>query len=269
MACQTYLSMIELQQISRVDTQIISPQSGKAIIHPIMDNVLGTFLLTNPNNEISFLIKQSLLPILNSFQTLNKIDKPLKGLEMLQNEFPFISPNMGKSQIKNAVKWMYRTKSPSVCVDFLNRIQTITNMYLKLYGYSIGYDDIRISPEIHKFKNETIKKAKKNVKQYLKEIYEKQIKITKADVELKIFNDLNRTRDEIGQMVMSKITKNNSFFTIIKSGAKGNILNISQILGTFIFFCFLRFKVAININNKQDQWVNKIFNVKRKTAEFQ
>lgn len=232
MACQTNLSMTELQQISRVDNQILSPQSGKAIIQPIMDNVLGTFLMTEPNNVLSHSIKKALFPILNGGRTLYSINDKITGFDVLSNEFPFMRNSMLKSDITHAIKKMYRTKGVNVCVDFLNRIQTITNVYLKLTGYSIGYDDIRISHDIYKFKNQKIKEAEDGVNKYLEEIYDKKIKTTKEEVELKVFNDLNRTRDEIGKMIMNNIDKNNSFYRIIKSKSKGNILNISQILGS-------------------------------------
>ena len=261
---QNILSMLEVAKIASVKEQIISPQSNSPIIGCIMDNILGSYIMSLDNEYINedyiynIILK---LPLFNG--VLPKPDKIInnkkywKGKTIFSMILPnkninyfktgkekdikiingkFISGILNKKIVSSSQGGLIHVINNDINSDkasqFINDIQTVTNRFLKFRGFSVGYDDIKRNVKIQKQNLDTISTAKKKVDKYVNEIYMKKTKISKEEFEQYIFNTLNKARDDIGSNVMKTIDKSNSFYQMIESGAKGNVLNISQILGS-------------------------------------
>jgi len=274
---QNQLSMMEIKDLTCVQKQIISPQSNSPIIGSIMDNILGSYILTLPNEFISEKYVQNLLLKCSNFNGIlppcdltKNNEKFWKGSTIFSFIFPnnFTVHNEKKKNDKFLLNYKSETQNGKILIvdgqikngildskiisscehslihfinnycdgntaaKFIDNIEYLTNQFLKFRGFSVGYYDFKRDNQLQKNNIQTILSAKKQVIQYITNIYTKTQKILKQDFEKNIFNTLNKARDDIGNNVMQSIDKNNSFYQMIKSGAKGNILNISQILGS-------------------------------------
>ena len=257
---QNHLSMLELRNIARVEKQIISPQSNKPIIGSIMDNVVGSYIMNNDDEYLTYGKTMNLLLKTPGFNgTVPRPDTNRNGVDLWSAKriFSLILPGNNFSYkckdvvIKNSViqKGEFNKKivgsgagglvhvinndiGSEKSYDFLNDIQRLTNKFLANRGFSVGFDDIKRTHNLQKTNRDTIAKTKDEVFKYIEDVYHNATKISKETFESKIFNKLNKARDDIGSNVMKTIDKNNSFYQMIQSGAKGNVLNISQILGS-------------------------------------
>ena len=259
-APQNILSMLEISQIACVSEQIISPQSGSPIIGNIMDNILGAYLLTEKPLEIDENLVSNVilkLPQFNGilpppevngkywsghqlfsllFPTMNNqclMNYHEKGLKIVNGKL--ISGVLNKQTIgasnNGLIHYIMQNYDAATTAKFINDVQSFTNRYLQFIGFSVGYDDIKRCPALQSKTSEIIESCKKNIAEYIEQIYKKKSKLSMDDFEQHIFNTLNKTRDNIGSIVMKSIHPSNSFYQMINSKAKGNILNISQILG--------------------------------------
>ena len=261
---QNRLSMLEISEITCVTEQIISPQSNSPIIGSIMDNVLGSYILSldtefiSENNLYNIILKlprfNGILPKPDKIIDTKKYwsGKTIFSMILPKHNINYFKPNKNENiQIVNGkfVSGILTKKivgsssgglihiinndiSTNSAAEFINDVQLLTNRFLKFRGFSVGFDDIKRNQQLQKTNSQTILAAKKKVEKYIKETYSKKTKISKEDFEQYIFNTLNKARDDIGSNVMKTIDTSNSFYQMIESGAKGNVLNISQILGS-------------------------------------
>ena len=261
---QNRLSMLEISEITCVKEQIISPQSNSPIIGSIMDNVLGSYILSL---DTEFITEDYLYNIILKLPRFNGIlpapdkiiatkkywsGKTIFSMILPKNNITyfrshknedvqivngkFVSGNLTKKIVGSSAGGLIHVINNDIgtnsAADFINDVQILTNRFLKFRGFSVGFDDIKRNEELQKTNLDTIITAKKKVEKYIKETYSKKTKISKEDFEQYIFNTLNKARDDIGSNVMKTIDTSNSFYQMIESGAKGNVLNISQILGS-------------------------------------
>lgn len=241
---QSIMGMHEIQYIANVQEQIISPQSGTPIIQLIMDNILGSYLLSDSTTMINESMMNNIIVKIPKFY--NKIPLPDKinnnnnqrfwygttFLKMLIPESITMNKQFTKSDINKIIDTITIDYNTTTCANFIDSLQIFTNRYLQFRGFSIGYNDIKRDKIVQQNNLKTIEEVKKKVSNYINKIYEDKTKIAMQDVEQNIFNNLNKARDEIGSLVMKSINTNNSLFQVIASKAKGNVLNISQILGS-------------------------------------
>ena len=128
--------------------------------------------------------------------------------------------------------------------DFVTHYQYITDFWLMHRGFSVGIEDCLATPHsLHDYKP-LVKQAKQD------EIYsvdmEVKTELTKAYLEvasimqnernndlceLKINNVLNNVRDMGARIAKNSLAPDNSMKAMIESGSKGNIVNISQVIG--------------------------------------
>ncbi len=256
---QNMRSIAEVRGIASVPRQIISPQSNSPIIGCIMDNVVGSAILTSPETFLSLPMMHNIAIKLPRFtgilpppdrngdsgpewsgRTVMSMLLP-KGFNFKKGDViirngqhvagVFDKKIVGASA-GGLVHMINNDISEDAAKDFVNNLQYVTNRFLMFKGFSVGYDDIKSNHEIQMRNLNTIDDAKRKVDKFIKSTYAKMPKITQDDFEEHIFNVLNKARDDIGSLVMKTIDKDNSFYKMIKSGAKGNVLNISQILGS-------------------------------------
>lgn len=156
-----------------------------------------------------------------------------KNIKIINNKL--IKGTLGKPTIGAStgglIHFICNHYNSSIAAKFIDDLQIVTNRFLQLKGFSVGYDDVKRDKKLQQQTIQIINKAKENVLNYIEETYKKKCKLSMQDFEQNIFNTLNKARDDIGGIVMKNINHNNSFYQMINSKAKGNILNISQILG--------------------------------------
>lgn len=156
-----------------------------------------------------------------------------KGINISNNKLihgTIAKPTIGASN-GGLIHFISNHYNSTITAKFIDDLQIVTNRFLQLKGFSVGYDDVKRNKALQQQTDKIIRLAKLDVLKYIDETYEKKCKLSMQDFEQNIFNTLNKARDDIGAIVMKNINHNNSFYQMINSKAKGNILNISQILG--------------------------------------
>jgi DNA-directed RNA polymerase II subunit RPB1 len=259
---QTMQSMIEIANIACIPEQIISPQSNKPIIGCIMDIVVGSMKFTLKDTYINEEILPHILSKIPKFNGI--IPKPdlitnnkkyWSGRTLISLIIPdnfnyfksndkenieivkgsIISGVFDKSIVGSSSGGLVHMITNDIneleTKDFLDNIQQIINSWLKFEGFTIGYGDTITSKKLKNNVRDVIKTAKGDVSNFISMIYEKKIKISQDGFENKIFNKLNKARDDAGSIVMKSLNNSNNLFSMISSGSKGNFINISQISG--------------------------------------
>lgn len=258
---QNMQSMIEIANIACVPEQIISPQSNSPIIGCIMDVVVGSMKMTLPDqlideatvNNIIVKLPQfyGTMPVPDVVDNGRKLWRGRKLMSMLLPDINYfkkdkkdnieivngqlVSGVFGKSIVGSSagglVHMITNDINEHATKDFLDNIQHFINSWLKHEGFSVGYGDTLTSIETGNKINDIIGQTKAEVNNYIRMMYEKKVKISQDDFEKQIFNKLNKARDDAGSLVMKSVDIENSLFAMVSSGAKGNSINISQIMG--------------------------------------
>ena len=257
---QSFHTMLELKHIACVPEQIISPQSNSPVIGCIMDAVVGSTKLTRPNMYIEEDIVYKLVCKIPNFDGV--LPEPIiingtkhwRGTDIMDLVLPktmnyfkkndnanidivngkIISGVFDKSVVGSSsgslVHMITNDLNESYTTTFLNTIQNVINTWLKFEGFSVGFGDTIADKQTSEKVLEIISTSKYKVKNFMNMVYNKNMKISEADFESKIFNLLNEARDSSGSIVMKNIDKYNSLFQMVGSGSKGNSINISQIM---------------------------------------
>ena len=257
---QSFQTMLELKHIACVPEQIISPQSNSPVIGCIMDAVVGATKLTDPNMFIHEDIVYKLVCKIPNFDGI--LPEPIiinnrkhwRGIDIMNLILPktinyfrkndksnidivngkIISGIFDKSIVGSSsgslIHMITNDLGEAHTTEFLNTIQKIINAWLKFEGFSVGFGDTIADPETTIKVNDIISTSKWKVRNFMNMVYEKNMKISEADFESKIFNLLNEARDSSGSIVMKNIDQYNSLYQMVGSGSKGNSINISQIM---------------------------------------
>lgn len=129
--------------------------------------------------------------------------------------------------------------------DFVTHYQYITDFWLMHRGFSVGIEDCMAVPHTNwgwkplktgQRKQEEIHAVDPEVKRELAKAYTevRAIMLTEKHPELKelkINTVLNNVRDMGAQIAKNNLAPGNSMKAMIESGSKGNIVNISQVIG--------------------------------------
>ena len=257
---QSFQTMNELKHITCVPEQIISPQSNSPVIGCIMDAVVGSSKLTQPDLYINEDVIYKLVCKIPNFDGIlpepiiinNK--KHWKGTDIMNLILPktfnyykkndkanidivngkIISGIFDKSIVGSSsgglIHMITNDLDESYTTQFLNTLQKVINTWLKFEGFSVGFGDTIADKQTQKKIYEIISTSKYKVKNFINMVYEKNMKISEADFEQKIFNLLNEARDSSGSIVMKNIDELNNLFQMVNSKSKGNSINISQIM---------------------------------------
>ncbi|MDP3916784.1 MAG: DNA-directed RNA polymerase subunit A' [Nanoarchaeota archaeon] len=257
---QTEEARAEAEVLMEVQTQIITPKNGYNIIGCVEDSITGCYLLTK-SQEIS---KEEATNILTSIGIDNvKFSKEkVTGSELFSTLFPedfnFIRKNkegevvvrfkngkLDKGIIdKNTIgenngeliREFYRKYGQDKTIVLMGNIfQMGINTLLKL-GFTTGVSDTDLSDDVRKKVDSMIKRAYIKVEENIVEYKKGKIealpgKTSLETLEIKAMEILNKARTEIGDFVKDFVTKDNASIIMAKSGAKGNILNFTQMTG--------------------------------------
>lgn len=282
---RTELARAEIGNIACVEEQIIAPQSNGPIIGSIMDVVLGSSKMTQPDkyideNTICHLLSRNprfdgtlpepdftdendikywqgrkfmsmILPDINYFKSNDEEDIEIKNGKLISGTFDKGVVGAKEGSLVHLTTNDISTAETRIFLDTLQR--TIIN-WMKFEGFSIGFGDAVSAPHVKEQVDEILRTATGNVNNFLSMAYEKKMKMSKESFENKIFNILNKARDTAGSVVMKNLDESNAFFALVNSGAKGNNINISQIMGCVgqqnVQTKGKQGRVASNINNR-------------------
>ena len=260
----THAAQAECWTLMLSSRNLLDPASGKTIVYPSQDMVLGINFLSRHRPGVKgegkrFSSTDELLlaceygscdyqalvyvaapkePVWNSYEkeaelSGNHFIKTTGGRillnEALPKEVPFINYAMTDKDIRMLIEHVYRTTSPFITVNMLDTIKEMGFKYATFFGATIGMDDIVIPKE----KAEMIEKANKEVEAIQQQYLAGHI--TQDERYNRVVEVWSKTNEELTAVMMKTLEKDrdgfNNIYMMANSGARGSKNQIRQLAG--------------------------------------
>ena len=243
----------ELAMITNVKYQIVGAKDSTPIIGCVQDAVSGAFVLTSQGSMVSSEDASNLLCNTSSKVKFNlKKGKKISGLELFSYIIPdgidskkgdyfqiengnLIKGVLDKSQLaskKNSIiHFVWDKYGADKTQKFIDDSQRLILNYLLLKGLSIGFGDCIVDNDVLKRINESVHNKLLSIKYQITEYENDQNKISSDVIENSFQGELSTIGSNIGKIVQDSLSKDNNFYKITKSGAKGNTTNIQKGFG--------------------------------------
>ncbi|KAF3333653.1 DNA-directed RNA polymerase II subunit 1-like protein [Carex littledalei] len=122
---------------------------------------------------------------------------------------------------------------PDAARKFLGHVQWLVNYWLLQNGFSIGIGDTIADAATMEKINETISKAKNDVKELIKQAQDKNLEPEPGRTMMDSFENrvnqvLNKARDDAGASAQKSLSESNNLKAMVTAGSKGSFINISQ-----------------------------------------
>jgi DNA-directed RNA polymerase II subunit RPB1 len=243
----------EVKRIANVKYQIVGVKSSSPIIGCQQDTLSGAFMLTNPNTK---LIGWEIANILCNTTSENKYEIEMNKYYTGHEIFTYIIPtginiqNEKKLEIINGIlisgyldttalsfaknsiiHFIWDKFDPEKTRKFIDDSQRLILNYLLYNGQTCGFNDTycdkKILDQINQIVTNEILKSKYDITQYENDTLILDVNM----IEKKLTEPLNTIQANIGDILMKSLDQNNFFWIAAKSGARGSLTNIAQIIG--------------------------------------
>jgi len=260
----THAAQAECWTLMLSSRNLLDPASGKTIVYPSQDMVLGINFLSRhkpgvKGEEKRYSSAEELLlaceygacdyqalvyvpiakvPLWDGYNKPaaapeNKIIKTTAGRillnEALPKEIPYINYALTDKDIRLLIEYVYRTDGPFITVNMLDTIKEMGFKYATFFGATIGMDDIVIPKE----KTEMIEKANKEVEAIQEQYLAGHI--TQDERYNRVVEVWSKTNEELTAVMMKVLEKDrdgfNNIYMMAHSGARGSKNQIRQLAG--------------------------------------
>ena len=255
-------AQVEARVLMMATNNILSPASGKPIIVPSQDIVLGLYYMTrempyvkgedkifSDPDEVKFAYDNGHVSLHARIKVRinNKIETTTVGrvilYEIIPEEIAFdlINTVMSKKEITNLIDYAFRVCGPKKTVILADKLKSMGYEYSTKSGISICISDMEVPAE----KNKIIKFATKTVEE-IENSYKEGL-ITNGERYNKVVDTWANATDEIGGVMMNKLGTQeysdinkkkkmhgksfNSIFIMADSGSRGSETQIRQLAG--------------------------------------
>ncbi len=255
-------AQVEARVLMMATNNILSPASGKPIIVPSQDIVLGLYYMTrempyvkgedkifSDPDEVKFAYDNGHVSLHARIKARinNKIETTTVGrvilYEIIPEEIPFdlINTVMSKKEITNLIDYAFRVCGPKKTVILADKLKSMGYEYSTKSGMSICISDMEVPAE----KNKIIKVATKTVEE-IENSYKEGL-ITNGERYNKVVDTWANATDEIGGVMMNKLGTQeysdankkkkmlgksfNSIYIMADSGSRGSETQIRQLAG--------------------------------------
>ncbi len=266
---QTEEARTEARLLMNPRYHIVSPRYGLAIVGLIQDAISGLYLLTQDDTKLSFdeaaqLLYDAGIPLDKFKRLMEKAKKEgrdyLTGKEVFSCVLPddlnfeyeakgirfviengmlkegVVTKDIVGAEKGHLIRYVYEKYGPDFTIKFIHQLGLLGIEYQWKHGLSLSLSEWDLpkeaEEEIKRIKEEARKEIEKLIEKYRKgEITPMPGKTVKETFETMVLQVLNKVRDEVGKIVEKYLKKNTNTFIMLKSGARGNILNIAQMVG--------------------------------------
>tara|TARA_Y100000310_G_scaffold296626_1_gene329021 strand:+ start:12945 stop:15752 length:2808 start_codon:yes stop_codon:yes gene_type:complete len=262
---QTEEARAEAELLMQVQTQLISPRYGLSVMGCVQDAISGNYLLTKgkeykkeeavqllynagvtdfsklPNKEIvsGKEIFSVLLPkdFEYSGHSRSCKDKCDSTTHVTIKNGRLITGVMDKNSLGEETGLLLRSfhkkYGPNMTIKFLEVLFKLGVEMLLRVGFTTTISDTDLPLPAKQKINEVIMNAEQEVGKQIKLYHNKELetfpgKSLKETVELKIMDILNKARNSTGEVVSQHSNKKTHTMVMVDSGARGNILNLTQ-----------------------------------------
>ena len=251
---QSIASATELKYLATVLRQIISPRTSSPIIQIIQDTLTGSFRVSQDSVEVPEHIAMNIMARMKKpLSTYRRRDGPITGKEIMSTTFPLMNLNgqatvvdgelkkgiMGKdaygSASKGAIHVIFNDFGPQRAGQFINDIQNVVTKYNLFSGFSVGPSDLIVNAETDEFVKKTIAECKQKVADIMSSVHAGTFvnsdgRENGEELENRIVKEIKNTTDKLYTEVMTKMSPDNRMYQMVQSGAKGNNINIGQMM---------------------------------------
>ena len=251
---QSIASATELKYLATVLRQIISPRTSSPIIQIIQDTLTGSFRVSQDSVEVPEHIAMNIMARMKKpLSTYRRRDGPITGKEIMSTTFPLMNLNgqatvvdgelkkgiMGKdaygSASKGAIHVIFNDFGPQRAGQFINDVQNVVTKYNLFSGFSVGPSDLIVDSETDEFVKKTIAECKQKVADIMSSVHAGTFvnsdgRENGEELENRIVKEIKNTTDKLYTEVMTKMSPDNRMYQMVQSGAKGNNINIGQMM---------------------------------------
>jgi DNA-directed RNA polymerase II subunit RPB1 len=263
---QSLQTQTELEQISLVKENLISPGNSKPSIEIVQDTLIGAYLLTTKDIKITKNQMFNYTAFLKNFN--GKLPEPEFNIDNIpywsgKQLFSIILPNINITQLESVkiihgkvkegylsegslgssqsglIKQIFNAYGTNECVDFLNNTQTLITRWMIDHSFSISFGDSILRPDERKIVKDITSKYYDEAYDLVKMAHfgtfatdlDDSMKYLKMESSMK--DVLDKLTEEVKNNIMNNISKNNNFYISGNKGAgsKGKSENMQQILG--------------------------------------
>lgn len=269
---QSIQSQIEIGSLADVKQQIITPRTSKPIIAHKQDTVIGSYLMTLLKNRVSWSEAMNLSMYLDNIENMklkkgedidsailySKIlpssvnvtqfdDKGNKKIDIINGNIKGgeITGDVLKSQL---ITNIWDKNGPQTTKDFIDNAQKLVSNWLLQDGFTVGLGDTYVDDQTMTNIETVIEAKKLEIRHLITEMENNPDMMDPLVFEESIMRNLDAFKGEIAKLVMNSLTPKNNFYTMIISKAKGDQMNLAQIvsnLGQQILE-FMRIKKKVN-----------------------
>jgi len=251
---QSIAAETELQQLASVLRLIVSPRINAPIIQMVQDTLTGAYRISNPGVRIHEQAAMNMLGrIRRPLATFVKTGEPRTGPDVISAAFPLMTFNEKVKLVDGKLvggllnKGAFNTPSegvlhvifndfgPQRCGQFINEVQSIVTKFNLHTGFSTGASDLISNRETLDFVEATLASGRAQVQEILTDVHAGRFvnisgRTDGAELENKIMNTLKEISAKITSKVSDSLPPGNRLLQMVKSGAKGDNLNITQMI---------------------------------------
>ena len=245
-------SMVEIKDLMGVAVNMVTPQNSQVITSLKQDSLLGMFLITLPGVVIPYdRACQLSMALRYPKKTLTR--RPLVGGKVVFSLMISPTMNFGASGCKivdgqmmecdcltkgivRSLIHYYWLKDPDCAAQFVSDMQRLSNAYLRMRGMSVGVVDC-LPPRVAAAH---IVKMNSEVERLYSGVVNEGRSAGIGDTALEpiLSGVLSSALNYAGQVCQDKLAvhgsnaaASNNVLAMVKSGSKGSMMNIGQIMG--------------------------------------
>jgi DNA-directed RNA polymerase II subunit RPB1 len=244
---QSIQTQLELSMIADVKKQIISPCFSTPIIKFKQDTLAGLFLMTENKKEMDWRDAMNYSMYLYDYEQ-TKIEKGKINTHQLMSKIipPIINYKENKIEINNGeliegsitsktlsnkiIPFIWDRYGAQTTKTFIDNAQRLACVYLMDRGFTVGFRDAIAPTELKQDMLKNVYEKEIQALQLLTEIENNPNLLDPETFETSLFSNLQTVKSDIALKTFKKLDSTNNFFTMVESGAKGNDINISEII---------------------------------------
>ncbi|MFH1361152.1 MAG: DNA-directed RNA polymerase subunit beta' [bacterium] len=249
-----YEAQVEARILMLASNNLLSPASGRPIVTPTQDMVLGTYYMTVLDekqelgkgrvfandweamlvNDLEDVHLQALVKVRRSGEiiettvgrikfnhTLNRVLKR-HGIEA---EYPFINRVIVKKELEKIIITSYNNYGTATTAEIADEIKRLGFKYATLAGVSIAIEDLVVPAK----KKAIVERATKQI-----EVLEKHFQAGSISDKEKFIRSLDiwsAVTEEVTQKMLDELDPLNSVYMMAFSGARGKVQQVRQLSG--------------------------------------
>lgn len=241
---QTEEARAEARILLNVNNNLMSPKNNTNLIGTITDAITGNFLIGK--NKFDRAEAHQLLfnaGVISKFTTDN-----IEGKDVFMKILPPLSKSLIKEIQDNDLndEYTFGVENDKItkqidkeygrekAMESIEKAFTLGTNYLSRNGFTISLRDLDVPEDVKKDTEGIIREGELKTKKIIEDFENGSLEIIPGknlmeSREIKILQTLNKIHTNIGKIVKERFPEEKSVNSMIVSGSKGNMLNITQI----------------------------------------